>query len=216
MKLFNLLLALTISVFFIANIANAQSYKVQDGSKLMWTGNKVSGSHNGEIMIKSGNLVKEGEKMTGDFTVDMTSINCLDLEGDYKGKLEGHLASADFFNVEEHKTATFEITKVRPVRTMEEGNTTHKVTGNLTIKGITNEIEFPASIKFDGDKFMADAAFDIDRTKWDVKYGSGGFFDGLGDKMIYDDIEFELSLVGAKAKMMNKNSSMPTTAPSKK
>jgi len=214
MRLFKLALTLIISIFFIANQSTAQSFKVQEGSKLLWTGNKVTGAHNGDIAIKAGSLVKVGEKISGDFVIDMTTINTLDLEGDYKGNLDGHLASADFFNVEEFNTATFEITKVRPVRTLEGSNYTHKVTGNLTIKGISNEIEFPASIKFDGDKFMANAAFDIDRTKWDIKYGSGGFFDGLGDKMIYDDIEFELSLIGAKAKMINTNPSRPTTAPS--
>lgn len=216
MRLLSSLLTLTISIFFIANNATAQTFKIQEGSKLLWTGNKVSGSHNGDIVVKSGSLVNDEGKISGDFVIDMTTINTLDLEGDYKGKLDGHLSAPDFFNVAEHPTATFEITKVRPVRVLEGSNDTHKITGNLTIKGISNEIEFPASVKFDGDKFMANAAFDIDRTKWDIKYGSGGFFDGLGDKMIYDDIEFELSLVGAKAKVMNVNPSAPTTMPSNK
>jgi len=147
----------------------------------------------------------------------MTSINTTDLEGEMKGKLDGHLASEDFFNVAEYKTSTLVINKIRPARPAGEKAPNHIVSGDLTIKGITHEIDFPALITYSADgTMMADASFTIDRTKWEIRYGSGSWFDGLGDKMIYDDIEFDLSLVATKAKVLNMEPAIkPTTRPSK-
>ena len=171
---------------------NAQdAYKVNsEKSKLEWLSKKVTGQHNGDIVIKEGVLELDGSKITGgEFTIDMNTINCTDLTGEYKGKLEGHLKAPDFFDVTNHATAKFKIKSITA-----DGN----VVGDLTIKGITKEISFPATVKVDGKQVRAEANFKIDRTKWDIKYGSGSFFEGLGDKMIYDDIDFTVSLVAAK------------------
>jgi len=215
MKKINLLALTFVAIFFFAFSSNAQSYKVDNkASELLWTGYKVTGQHNGDIKISSGNLSVVDSKISGSFTIDMTTINTLDLEGEYKDNLDGHLASADFFDVENHASADFTITKISPVRPVEGDNATHKVTGDLTIKGITNEIEFPAMIKVDDESFTAEAAFAIDRTKWNVEYGaSGGVFANFGDKMIYDDVEFVLNLVGKKVMKSNVNPASPTLTP---
>lgn len=152
-----------------------------DASKVVWKGYKVTGSHEGTIDIQSGNLVFEGDKLTGgEFVIDMTTINTTDLDGGAKGKLEGHLKSDDFFGVESHPTATLVFTNVTS-----SGKNAYDVTGDLTIKGKTNPIDFTISIY--GNK--ATASLKVDRTKYDVKYGSTSFFDGLKDKAIYDEFD---------------------------
>jgi len=124
--------------------------------------------------------------------VDMTSINCTDLQpGKGKEKLEGHLKSADFFGVEKFPTARFDITKVVSRGTAGD----YRVSGNLRIKESTKSIKFNAVVKKDAKSSVATAAIKIDRTDFDVRYGSGSFFDNLGDKTIYDEFDLNLSLV---------------------
>lgn len=157
-----------------------------DASKVVWKGYKVTGSHEGTISIKSGDLIFEGDKLTGgEFVIDMTSITVTDLEGDYKGKLEGHLKSDDFFGVANHSTASLAFSSVEP-----SGKNAYNVTGDLTIKGITKPISFSISIY--GSK--ATASLKIDRSQYDVKYGSTSFFDGLKDKAIYDEFDLVADL----------------------
>jgi polyisoprenoid-binding protein YceI len=152
-----------------------------EASKVVWKGYKVTGSHEGTIAIQSGNLVFEADKLTGgEFVIDMTTINNTDLDGGAKGKLEGHLKSDDFFGVESHPTAKLVFTNVTS-----SGKNAYTVTGDLTIKGKTNPVNFTMSIY--GNK--ATASLKIDRTKYDVKYGSTSFFDGLKDKAIYDEFD---------------------------
>ncbi|GAA5020840.1 lipid-binding protein [Marivirga lumbricoides] len=161
-------------------------------SQIAWVGEKVTGQHNGTVNIKSGALdVENGTIKGGEFTIDMTSIDVLDLEGDSKGKLMGHLKSDDFFSVEKYPTALF---KINSVSESKQADATHFISGELTIKGITNKITFPATVTVNGDKVNAKATFALDRTKWNVRYGSGSFFDGLGDKMIYDDFKLSVNL----------------------
>jgi len=163
-----------------------------DSSKIAWVGKKVTGQHNGTVNIKTGALeMEKGEVIGGSFVIDMSSINVLDLEGEYKDKLMGHLRSDDFFSVEKHPTAKFVITSINK---SEATDATHFIAGDLTIKGITNKITFPANVTVKDGKANAKASFELDRTKWQVKYGSGSFFDGLGDKMIYDDFELTVNL----------------------
>lgn len=161
-------------------------------SSLKWLGKKVTGQHDGTVNVKGGTIETDGSKLTGgSFVIDMTTIKVLDIEdAEYNGKLKGHLESDDFFSVSSHPEATFVITKV----TKADGDQ-YNVTGSLTIKGITNSITFPAKVMVKKSGVIATADFTIDRTKWDVKYGSGSFFDGLGDKTINDDIAFTLYLV---------------------
>ena len=137
--------------------------KVED-SQLVWKGYKVTGSHEGTIAIKSGSLeFNEDVLVGGEFVVDMTTLASTDLEGEYKGKLEGHLKSDDFFGVENHPTATLVFSDVKAT-----GKNSYSVTGNLTVKGKTNPITFSISIY--GSK--ATATLKVDRTAYDVKYGS--------------------------------------------
>ncbi len=161
-------------------------------SQITWLGKKVGGQHTGTINVQSGKFTIDGDKLTGgSFVMDMGSIACTDLEGEYKGKLEGHLKSPDFFAVSDFPTASFVISKVTP-----EGDK-HKIDGTIVIKNIAREISFPADVAIDGDKVTATAEIVIDRSKFDVRYGSGSFFDGLGDKLIYDDFTLNVQLVAA-------------------
>ncbi len=145
--------------------------------------------------MKSGDLEFNGDQLTGgSFAIDMTSITVTDLTGEYKGKLEGHLKSKDFFGVEKHPTATFEITRVIPKGTPGD----YKVIGNMTIKNITKEIKFFANVKNVNGQKVATADLTIDRSDFDVRYGSGSFFDNLGDKTIYDEFDLSVELVAGK------------------
>jgi polyisoprenoid-binding protein YceI len=155
-------------------------------SKVVWKGYKVTGSHEGTIALKSGFLTFDDDKLTGgEFVIDMTTIQNTDLEGNSKGKLEGHLKSDDFFGVVTFPTAILTFKEVKST-----GKNSYAVTGDLTIKGKTNPITFVISIY--GSK--ATASVKIDRTKFDVRYGSTSFFDNLKDKAIYDEFDLVTDL----------------------
>ena len=158
-------------------------------SSIAWTGKKVLGSHNGTIKLKSGHLNMDGDKLTGgEFVVDMTTINVTDLSGESKGKLEGHLKSDDFFGIENNPTAKLVITKAtKNTGANEEG---YSIDGDLTIKGTTNPIKFNMVI-IDN---TASSTLKVDRTKYGVRYGSGSFFDNLGDNTIDDIFELDVTL----------------------
>ena len=157
-----------------------------DNSKVVWKGYKVTGSHEGVISIKSGHLDFDKDKLTGgSFEIEMSTITVTDLEGEYKGKLEGHLKSDDFFGVEKFPTASIIFTNVKS-----SGKNSYEVTGDITIKGKTDSVTLDVSIY--GNK--ANASLKIDRTKFDVRYGSTSFFDGLKDKAIYDDFDLVADL----------------------
>lgn len=164
-------------------------------STVTWKGYKVTGQHSGTIALKDGSLAFNNGVLTGgSFEIDMTSIKCTDLTGGTAQKLEGHLKSADFFGVEKFPTAKFEITKVYPKGTPGD----YKILGNLTIKESTEEIKFYATVKDTDGGMTANADITIDRTDYDVRYRSGGFFENLGDKTIYDEFDLSISLVTAK------------------
>lgn len=177
-----LVLAVVFSSF--TNTLLNKEVKVKE-STINWKGYKVAGSHEGTINLKEGELTFNNDVLSGgNFTIDMASINVTDLEtGDGKENLEGHLKSDDFFGVENYPQAKLEITKVK------EKNGNFQVTGDLTIKGQTHPINFNMSIA----NKTATANLKIDRTKYDIKYGSSSFFDGLKDKAIYD--EFDLNVI---------------------
>ena len=155
-------------------------------STVTWKGYKVTGSHYGTINLQSGSLSFEGDKLIGgEFVVDMVSLISTDLEGEYKGKLEGHLKSDDFFGVAKHPTSSLVFTNVTA-----KGKNSYEVTGDLTIKGITKAVTFDVSVY--GSK--ATATMKVDRSQYDVRYGSGSFFDNLGDKTIYDEFDLVVDL----------------------
>jgi polyisoprenoid-binding protein YceI len=158
-----------------------------DKSTVTWKGYKVTGSHHGTINLQSGYLTFNGDDLvSGNFVIDMSTITCLDLEGEYKGKLEGHLKSDDFFGVETYSTATLTFTEVSS-----KGDKSYNVKGDLTIKNKTNPIEFIITV--DGNKASTDLK--IDRAKFDVRYGSPSFFNDLQDKAIYDEFDITANLV---------------------
>ena len=155
-------------------------------SKVDWKGYKVLGQHDGFVKFKSGNLVFDnGVLVGGEFEVDMNSLVCTDLNGKSKENLEKHLKSDDFFGVANHPISTLKITKV--ISRGKPGE--YKVTANLSIKNVVKEIKFNATVA-DG---KGAASIKIDRADFDIRYGSGSFFDNLGDKTIYD--EFDLSIL---------------------
>jgi polyisoprenoid-binding protein YceI len=137
--------------------------------------------------------MEEGALTGGSFSIDMATLVCEDLSGEYKGKLEGHLKSDDFFGVANNPTADFTITS-----SIAQGPGKYKIVGDLTIKGITKEIKFPATVTEENGVYTAVADITVDRSEYDVKYGSGSFFDGLGDKVIYDEFNLAVSLSVSK------------------
>jgi len=182
--------SLLIGSAFTGKMTSAFKVNVKK-SNLKWLATKVTGKHDGTLKLAGGSLESNGKIVTGgSFDIDMNSLVCTDItDKETNGKFLGHLRSEDFFSIEKHKTAHFEIQKVTP----KTGNE-YDVTGKLTIKGITNEITFPATIITTGNGVKASAKITVDRTRYDIKYGSGKFFEGLGDKAIYDDFIIDLNL----------------------
>lgn len=169
-------------------VSNAQTKKIDAAtSKITWLGKKVTGQHGGTINIKEGNLVFAGKKLTGGtVNVDMTSLVCTDLKaGEGKEKIEGHLKSEDFFGTEKFQTSKIVFKKV-----VASGKNSYTVTADLSIKEKTNPITFELTVIGNN----AAAALKVDRTKYDIKYGSGSFFDNLGDRAISDEFELNVAL----------------------
>ena len=161
-------------------------------SQIQWKGEKVTGSHEGTIQLQSGSLdFDNGTFKGGSFVVDMSTIEVTDLTGGGAEKLKGHLSSKDFFGVNEFPTATFKSTSVAPTTNAGE----YTITGDITIKGITQPLTFTAMVGMEGQGAVATGTITIDRTKFGIRYGSGSFFDNLGDKTIYDDFELKVNLV---------------------
>lgn len=157
-----------------------------ENSTVTWKGYKVTGSHYGTVALKSGHLVFDQGKLTGgEFEVDMTSIGVDDLEGEYKGKLEGHLKSDDFFGIEKFPAAKLVFTKVKST-----GKNSYEVTGDLTVKGKSAPVTFEMSVY--GNKATANVK--VDRTTYDIRYKSASFFDDLKDKAIYDEFDLVTDL----------------------
>ncbi|PRX45768.1 YceI family protein [Salegentibacter salegens] len=175
-----------VSLLSFTNV-NAQEKKIDvKNSNIEWEGEKVTGSHEGTIDLKEGYFTMEnGELKGGEFVMDMSSITVTDLKGEDKGKLEGHLKSDDFFGVNNYPNAKLVITSVA-----KKSNDTYGVVADLTIKEKTNSITFD----LDMDKNSASTDLTIDRSKYDVRYGSGSFFDNLGDQTIYDNFELDVEL----------------------
>ena len=179
---------IAIMVFAVSGL-QAQKYMADAGkSTIKWTGEKVTGSHWGHINLKSGDLeMKDGKITGGTFMIDMNSISCKDIEDDgYNKKLVGHLKSDDFFGVSTYPTAKLVITKATDFKENKAD-----VRGDLTIKKNTESLLF--NVTKNGDKYTAKIV--VDRSKFDVRYGSKSFFDNLGDKTIYDEFTLEVDLV---------------------
>lgn len=181
----------------VAVEATAETLTVDKvASSIAWIGSKPTGSHNGTIGLESGVLnVAGGKVVGGSFIIDMNSITVLDIPADDKGnaKLKGHLTNADFFDIEKYPNAAFTITEVKDV----DGKT--MLSGNLTLKETKNNVTFPVTISNDGSSTtITSETFSIDRTKWNVQYGSKSVFDNLGDKFINDNIELKIMVKASK------------------
>lgn len=165
----------------------AQTKKI-DASKstIEWVGKKVTGQHNGTVNFKDGAVVLKGNKLVGgSFTVDMTSLTATDLSGEYQGKLNGHLKADDFFGTDKFPTATLVIKKIGA-----KSANVYTATADLTIKGITQPVTFDMTVNGN----TATTTFNVDRTKYGIKYNSKSFFESIGDKAIYDEFELKVTL----------------------
>ncbi|WP_034041033.1 YceI family protein [Wocania ichthyoenteri] len=178
--------------------ATAEKYTANiTESTIEWKGFKPTGTHTGTINLENGVLnLTDGKINSGTFLIDMKSIEVTDIpkEDEYNGKLVGHLKNADFFDVEKYPSAAFEITGLSEA----EGKT--MLSGNLTLKETKNNVTFPVMVtNTDGAVTLTSETFTIDRSKWNVKYGSKSFFDDLGDKFINDDIELKITVKATKS-----------------
>jgi polyisoprenoid-binding protein YceI len=180
-------IALALVVAFATVSVSAQTKKIDAAkSSINWLGKKVTGQHNGTVNFKDGALVFKGKKVAGgNFTVDMTSLTATDLTGEWLGKLNGHLKADDFFGTDKFPTAKLVFKKVA----VKSANV-FTVTADLTIKGITSPVTFDLATTANA----ASTKFMVDRTKYDIKYGSGTFFTSIGDKAIADEFELDVNL----------------------
>lgn len=173
----------------------SKEYRVNStSSTLEWNAKKVTGQHNGTISFGEGIINFDRQKITsGKVAVDMKTIANTDpISDDYKQKLIGHLKSDDFFGVEKFPVATLEVKNV-----VSKSDNLYHFTADLTIKGITSPVEFDADVNHDSDQITATGTMVVNRTKYGIKYGSGSFFEGLGDKMIYDEFTVKFKLVAS-------------------
>ena len=180
-------IALALVVVLSTLSVSAQTKNINTAtSSIEWLGKKVTGQHNGTVNFKDGTLVfKKNILAGGTFTVNMTSLTATDLSGEYQGKLNGHLKADDFFGTEKFPTATLVFKKIG----VKSANV-YNVTADLTIKGITKPVTFELTVNGN----TATTTFNVDRTKYDIKYGSKSFFESIGDKAIYDEFELKVTL----------------------
>jgi polyisoprenoid-binding protein YceI len=185
------------------NNASASSFSLHVGNEkyviidtkesvVAWTGSSVHGKHEGYVYISKGELmIENGQLMGGTVEVDMNTIE--DDSHRSESNLIKHLKDTDFFDVEKFPFSTIAITGVSSINVEDK-----EITGNLTIKGITHPVIFPAKLEFDDNIIKANGRLVIDRTKWDVRYGSRKFYDILANQAISDSIEFNIKIVAKK------------------
>lgn len=185
-------LTLLVSFSFSAFAQKIETYKVDVAKSIVtWEGKKFSGAHSGTVNLNTGNLDFQGKNLkSGGFTVNMNTIK--DIDGN--AKLEGHLKADDFFGVEKFPTSSFVIKKIQ------SAGTNLNITGDLTIKGKTNSISFPAKITWNADKTVTATAdkITIDRTRYGIEYKSKSIFSSIGDNFIYDDFALTINLTAKK------------------
>lgn len=185
-------------LFLVSTIANtavfAETYSVNTAeSEVKWTATKVTGKHFGKINVTSGAIeFTEGQFSGGEAVIDAASLTVEDLQGSGKEKLTKHLKSADFFDVEQFPSAAIKITEVKTA-----GENLYDVTADLTIKNITKPAAFQARVEKTDAGISATAMITVDRTAYDIRYGSGKFFENLGDKTIHDDFALEVTVSAA-------------------
>ncbi len=173
-------------------------YRVDAGKSLVeWTGRNIAGKHSGTIAVSGGEIRTEhGNFSSGVVTLDMKSITDTDIEDKaMRAMLEAHLKSEDFFDVEKFPVAKFLLSEMKPIPGSTPGMPNYTVSGALAMKGTEYPVDFPAAIGTNEGAVVAQAVFEIDRTKWNVFYGSGKFFERLGKHLVSDLIAIQLKLV---------------------
>lgn len=185
-------LFLAFATFFTANEPFAPATVDKTESKVTWKATKVTGAHWGYVPISNAVLDYSKGKITGgSFDMDMVNLTVEDLtDPKSKGSLTNHLKSDDFFSVEKFNKSTFKITDAKS-----SNGTDYTISGTLTIKGISQPVSFPAKVSLSGKKITATGEITFDRTKFDIKYRSGSYFEDLADKMIYDEVKLDVKLV---------------------
>ena len=165
-------------------------FKVTNDSSsvLKWTGSTFIKSHFGTVNFEGALGIFEGKLVSGDLTFDMNTINTEDLNGGKKQKLDDHLKGEDFFDVEKFSKAYLKIKNY-------DGK---NITGDLTIKEVTKEISFPAILEITQNSITGKADFTINRTEYGIIYSSGNFFDLAKDRIISDNITFNVSIKAIK------------------
>jgi rhodanese-related sulfurtransferase len=166
-------------------------------SRVEWTGRNLMSAHYGTLKLRAGHIeVRDGRSIRGAFTIDMDSMQNLDIpDPKMQAVLIAHLKSDDFFDVQRFPVAEFQLAKIAALPDARPGNPNCEVTGTLTLKGVSGDVVFPAIIAPAADGLLAaDAHFDIDRTQWDVLYGSGKFYEKLGKHLVNDEISLALKL----------------------
>jgi len=190
------LFSLTLIILMGLSQAQTTLNVLPEESRMIWTGRKVTGEHTGGLLPKQGSLTMKDGRLSGAMmVVDMRSITCTDISNpSSNARLVAHLNSPDFFHTEEHPEATFRSTAIEAIDGARPGKPNHRVTGDLTIKGITHPITFEVLL-FEADGWTRAAAnITFDRSKWDIRHGSGSFFEGLGDRLIHDDVDLTFDL----------------------
>lgn len=181
---------------------NAPAYVLQPQlSTLGWEGKAVTHGHNGTMNFSSGELLVKGNAIVGGtVTVDMKTMKATDIkDADSQGKFVGHMSSDDFFGVEKFPTSTFKIVSVTPIKGAAKDADNATITGDMTIKGVTQRISFPAKVGVKDGVAAATGKVTIDRTKFGLKYGSKSFFESIGDKAIYDNFDLTFNVIAKKA-----------------
>jgi polyisoprenoid-binding protein YceI len=174
------------------------NYKLQPQlSTLGWEGKAVTHGHTGTIQFTSGDLLVNGNQVVGGtVVVDMKTLKATDItDAANHAKFVGHMSSDDFFNAEKYPTSTFKITSVKPIAGAKGDVDNATITGDMTIKGVTQQISFPAKVGVKNGVAAATGKVTIDRTKFGLKYGSKTFFDSIGDKAIYDEFTLAFNVV---------------------
>ena len=176
-------------------------YKLQPQlSTLGWEGKAVTHGHVGTMQFTSGDLQVDGNQIVGGtVTVNMKSMKATDItDAENHAKFVGHMSSDDFFGAEKFPTSTFKITSVKPIAGAAANANNATITGDMTIKGVTQSISFPAKVGVKNGVAAATGKATIDRTKFGLKYGSKTFFDSIGDKAIYDEFTLDFNVVAKK------------------
>lgn len=183
------------AVLGLAFKGKESEYKLNTkSSEVSWLAKKVGGEHSGKIGVSKGTLMVEGTAIkSGNIEMDINTITCTDItDAGYNEKMVSHLKNKDFFFLEKFATATFVISS-----SVDKGSGAYDLIGKMTIKGVTQDITIPVNVTVKDKTLAAVGKVMIDRTKFDIKYGSKNFFEGIADKAIEDEFSLDFKIVAS-------------------